>query len=144
VAQSQQEEQQSQQQELYAQQSKQEEVEIYQQQSHQQERKAIPRGTAGRSEEVIFADWGEGGIAATEDSEWYPYQNATEAMLMVWEHLYKPSEEMLRAQLFMWKHPGFRIADIPSEARLKELKLCLPLLPIYKVPQGEKTKITKC
>ncbi len=77
---------------------------------------SIRRGTAGRAIGVSFT-FDENRMRIMND--YFPFPNATEKMIYLYKHVFRPSQDDMRTmQAMVVSHPDFRVKDWPSEKDL--------------------------
>jgi hypothetical protein len=92
------------------------------------------RGTAGRAVEVSYM-FDEKRLPIMND--YFPFSNATEEMIYLYNHVFRPSQDGMRTMQAMVGHPEFKVKDWPGEKELDQMTELLPLLPMYKVEVDE-------
>jgi hypothetical protein len=88
------------------------------------------RGVAGRARTVYHDPENQ---LLPPPSEFFPFSNATEALLFMWHHVTHPSQACYRLLRKIVRHSLFRPEDFVKETTLRNRRESLPLLPMYEV-----------
>jgi hypothetical protein len=88
------------------------------------------KGIQGRASKVYFEP---DEVRLPLMNPYFPFTNATETMLYLWEHCCQPTQESKRMVRAIIQHPRFSVTEVPSEKVMQEMMQALPLLPMYEV-----------
>lgn len=86
---------------------------------------------------ALWSDAADDKIPVDPTGPFYPYANATEALLLIWYITTQPTQKTYRQLLWLLRHADFNLNDLPEETKFIKLPERLPLLPGYSIKDGK-------